>query len=723
MILILLSIGMLPLAFNVQQVKAFGTIYIRADGSVEGTIAIQTADNFTYFFAANIWQGTIVVERSNIIIDASGHTLQGRGSGTGIGLSGISNVTVKNAQVQGFDLGIGLSSSLSNTISGNNVTNNCDGIRLDSSPNNVISGNNVTANYQHGTYLSDSSNNTLVGNIMASNGYNFRVESDTLGLSDFANHVDASNTVDGKLVYYWVDRRDMAVPLDAGYVALVNCTSITVQDLNLTRNGEGVLLAYTTNSTITQNSLTNNYDGIVLVYSSNNSIFGNNVSDNGPDVYLSLDSNNSMTENGVGGSAGGGITLGYASNNVLKNNTMAGNAGNFYVYGSSVTDYLNDVDASNTVDGKPVYYWVNEKEKVIPLDAGYVALVGCTGITVQNLNLRNDSPDILLAYTTGSTIAMNTITPIGGNGIYLWYSSGNSIIENEMMNSIELDHSSNCNITRNTFANSGLFVASSFGNAVKDNTVNGKPLVYLEGVSSDSVTDAGQVILVNCNNILVKDLILSGTVAGLLLQGTNNTAVTNNTITEDWSGIWLGESSNNTVVANNIENNRMGLLIYQSSRNSVYHNNFVENHEQVHVTLSGHADSWDNGYPSGGNYWGGFNPADGNKDRIGDVPYNIDKNNTDKYPLIYPFERYESGYTPSPDLNRDGFVNIIDVSTVSRAFGCRPGDPRWNPMADMDMNEIINIIDISKVAKHFGQKVLLHVAVYRCKVCNAPFGL
>ncbi len=661
---LLILLATLMLAFETRQVSGFGTIYIRADGSVEGTTYIQTADNVTYVFVANI-NAPLVVERSDIVIDGNEYTLQGAGSGTGIDLSKRTNVTVRNAQIKGFDLGIGLSSSLNNTVSGNNVTNN----------------------YVRGIYLSDSSNNTLVNNTMASNGYNFDV--DGLDLSDFVNYVDASNTVDGKPVYYWVDKRNMFLPLDAGYVALVNCTGIKVQDLNFTSNGEGVLLAYTTNSTITQNNVTNNVYGISLVYSSNNTISGNTITNNGPGIYLS---------------AGGGIILDYASNNVLKNNTMAGNAANFYVHGSSLSDYLNDIDVSNTIEGKPIYYLINEKEKVIPSDAGYIALANCTRITVQNLNLKNNSPDILLAYTTDSTIAMNTITPVGQNGIYLWHSSGNNVTENEMTNSIELHYSSNCNIAKNAFAGSGLFVTSSFGNVVKDNTVNGKPLVYLENVSDNSVTDAGQVILVNCNNISVKDLTLSDTVTGLLLQGTNSSTATNNTITDDWSGIWLGESTNNTVVANNIRHNRMGVLVYRSSRNSVYHNNFVDNSEQVHVTMPGDANSWDNDYPSGGNYWGSFNPADENKDKIGDAPYKIDENNTDRYPLIYPFERYESGYTLNPDLNKDGFVNIIDVSTVSRAFGCRPGDPHWNQMADMDMNEIINIIDISKVAKHFGEK-------------------
>lgn len=85
-ILCLLSIVLLMgLAFNIQTVKATGTIYIRADGSVEGTDKIQR-DGDIYSFTDNI-NDSIIVERNNIMIDGNGYTLQGTGSGTAINLS------------------------------------------------------------------------------------------------------------------------------------------------------------------------------------------------------------------------------------------------------------------------------------------------------------------------------------------------------------------------------------------------------------------------------------------------------------------------------------------------------------------------------------------------------------------------------------------------------------------------------------------------------------
>ncbi len=59
----------------------------------------------------------------------------------------------------------------------------------------------------------------------------------------------------------------------------------------------------------------------------------------------------------------------------------------------------------------------------------------------------------------------------------------------------------------------------------------------------------------------------------------------------------------------------------------------------------------------------------------------------------------------SSDVNNDGKVNIVDLAIVGRAFGTKPGDPKWNQIADIDNNETINIIDMTLVAKDFGKTV------------------
>lgn len=267
-VIVICLVGFLSLAFRVEKVHASGTIYIRADGSIDPpTAPISTVDNVTYTLTGNITNITInadgiVVQRSPIIIDGAGYTVEGAGIGGGRGfyLSSITNVTIRNTNIKHFWAGIYLSSSSNNNISGNHITNNTEyGISLWGSSNyNSVFGNHITNN-GYGILLYKSSNNTLRDNAMVENAYNFCV------MDHFMQDVDSSNTVDGKPIYYWVNMRDSIVSMDAGYLALINCTNITAENLDLMNNGQGVLLVHTTNSTIALNNITNTF-GLASIF-------------------------------------------------------------------------------------------------------------------------------------------------------------------------------------------------------------------------------------------------------------------------------------------------------------------------------------------------------------------------------------------------------------------------------------------------------------------------
>ncbi|UCG70880.1 MAG: PKD domain-containing protein, partial [Thermoplasmata archaeon] len=105
-------------------------------------------------------------------------------------------------------------------------------------------------------------------------------------------------------------------------------------------------------------------------------------------------------------------------------------------------------------------------------------------------------------------------------------------------------------------------------------------------------------------------------------------------------------SPNNNITDNNISSNiNVGISLGVSSNNKIYHNNFINNTIQAEDG-TGNGNQWDNGYPSGGNYWSNHLPIIDNfkgplqdipgPDGIHDFPYEIDTDSADRYPLAMP---------------------------------------------------------------------------------------
>jgi parallel beta-helix repeat protein len=302
--LVLLSILSLCIV-NIQSVKSQSSqfIYIASDGSVYSstgaTVPIERLGDI-YTFNGNIIDYSIVVQRDNIVVDGGGYILQGQGE-IGIDLSYRSNVTIRNVRIGGgFFYGIYIWNSLNNSITGNIITSNMGGIIIQNASNNIISANNVTNN-ESGISIFSSPNNKLRNNSM-NNRYNLAVYGTEL--SHFVNDVDVSNIINGKKVYYLVSENDMIINQstfpDLGFLALVNYVNITIHDLELVNNGQGVVLAFTTNSIITQNDITDNSNGVGLYSSSDNIISGNLVTSNYRGIQISKSSKgNSIFANNI----------------------------------------------------------------------------------------------------------------------------------------------------------------------------------------------------------------------------------------------------------------------------------------------------------------------------------------------------------------------------------------------------------------------------------------
>jgi len=387
------------------------------------------------------------------------------------------------------------------------------------------------------------------------------------------------------------DNRDSEWPCG---IWLNNTSECGLLSNRITNNTLGVWLEKSANNTITRNYISANHmRGIALVDCADNTIFENNVANNSEGTFLYCSSNNS-----------------------LRNNVMLRNTYNFGVFGETLDHFVQDIDTSNTVDGKPVYYWINYSDKRVPLNAGYVAIVNSINITVEELTLTHNLQGVLIAYSTNSKIGNNKLAN-NVYGVSLVDSATNVIVENKMANN---EYGAGLRYSRNNI------------------------------LSENSITNNGRGVI-------------------LIYSANNNTITKNDIVANYHCGIDLTDSRYNVIMRNNITANSNGVWLDSSCDNGIYHNNFVDNLQQVNMGDKS-TNNWDDDYPSGGNYWSdyvgndkysGQHQNETDSDGIGDAPRVLAANNTDKYPLM-------ASTTTFAVIFWDGYkyeIEIVSNSTVT----------------------------------------------------------
>jgi parallel beta-helix repeat protein len=594
----------------------------------------------------------------------------------GIRLSSSSDNIITNNTVSDNNNGIYLSSSNDNMIMNNIANSNKYGIELwDSNNNNTITDNKASNNSYSGILLRMSSNNTLINNTMSGNKYNFGIC--CVDLSDYVHDIGPSNKVNGKPIYYLVNQQNQQIPDDAGFVGLISSTNITVSDLILTNNRDGVLLFHSNDSRIENVTVLHNNFDIRMYYSNNNTLTNNTANSNDSHgIYLSSSNDNTLANNNAS------IHLSYYSNCNIINSNIA----RISLWSSS----------NNTL--------INNEHDLIHLRSD------------SNCNIINNNR----ANSNGGSISVD---------------GSNNTLKNNIEYSMRICGSNNT-LRNNTISRSNKynFHAEGIQDIDTSNKINGKPIRYLvheKDLIIDSSWDVGYLGIVNSRNITVRDLILANKSEGILLdhssdskienvtifncewgiylKSSSNNTVTNNKASNDSTGIYLQNASDNFISNNNASNNSIGIYLWDYSNNNtltyntvnfnsfygigfsnalsnnIYLNNF---NNSKNVRPSGQTNtSWNSTskitytYSSEqytnymGNYWSNYNGYDSDNDGIGDTPFNIDSHQ-DYRPLMLPWENYfaasifdtGSGSYPSIKGTHTGTIKPSHNITVSKLY-------------------------------------------------------
>ena len=468
--------------------------------------------------------------------------------------------------------------------------------------------------------------------------------------------------------------------------------SCIVSRNNINNTYIGLLGGWAKNNIIANNSVTNTHIGLKLWSGSdNNTICGNELSNN---VY--------------------GIILYRAKYNFLRNNTLTSNEVGFSLWPSTeagLSQFINDIDSSNTIDGKPIFYLINKTNlfvnKTTHTNVGYLAIINSSNTKIEDLELTKNG--LLIAYSNDTFIRHFTVKDITdpdrlAPGI-LFFNSRNCTVHSSVMTNNKVGlyaikvvgfNIVKSEIRENTW--SGIqFEIESEDVVVKENLLTNNHLAFI----------LGHTWLVHSNVKVIDNVFLNSTNMAMWLRDSQNCTIRSNKVLNNVAGISLdkgkfnliqhndifdnanfgirldAECENNTIIRNNLESNKVGLLIVYSNSNRIYQNNFINNVQQVvdyswsNPRGTPSANIWDNGYPSGGNYWSdyeekyphvvdenqGENQDISGSDGIWDHPYVIDENNQDNYPLVNPW-KLATVYETSVKVKGKNYPVTIESNTT-----------------------------------------------------------
>src|SRR6266566_3978472 len=440
-----------------------------------------------------------------------------------------------------------------------------------------------------------------------------------------------------------------------------------------------------------ENSQSTDYQWSLIVDSSSNILVSNDVINQ---VNIVSSENVTVSESGFAHSF---VTATSSSNITLTSNTLPELPFGISIVNSTGVTVQNNtlsqillretsaeqldsitITSDNTANGQPLLFYKDSSElNLDSMGSGELIVATSSNVTITNFRVAESYGFSIVEMAFDSNAVLENITGAGKimvtgstqvrisdySGQISVSSSSHVSITNNLHYSIVLADSSNITISDNNLAAgccttdfTGLRIESSdhvtisrnnfhsdwaiimnncWSASIKGNDVQtsggagGTPPIPAIGVSSSVEID------VSNNNI-------THSTDPLAISLSSNISIQSNNISNSTTAVGVADSSNITITGNNIQSNQQGVVLKITTNVQVFHNNFLNNTVQA-TDVNSTLNVWDNGYPSGGNYWSDYTGVDNcsgpnqdvcpSPDGIGDTPY-IFSYNQDNYPLM-----------------------------------------------------------------------------------------
>jgi parallel beta-helix repeat protein len=314
-------------------------------------------------------------------------------------------------------------------------------------------------------------------------------------------------------------------------------------------------------------------------YLINNTVFITSGSGFNIDFYSG---NNIIAENTIFVTSGNGISIDYGSgNNILTNNVV------FIDYGTAIN--VDDDSDNNLIERNTIctYYGnginINENSEYTTIEQNFINITYGAGINVHydsgftkiinNTVISTNATGLYIDRSGSNTIINNTILTPKTNGIFYYFQTGMYFLE-----------SGNNVIIDNVLINSSVVIlgtqAEHYLQAnVTNNSIDGNPLMFYQGISGGTVSTSadGHLILVNCDSVEVTDQNL----VGIQVAYSSNIFIHNNNILNSHGfGIYFGKSENSVIFNNTVSNNKIwGIVLGSGSKNITVNSNNVNQND------------------------------------------------------------------------------------------------------------------------------------------------